>query len=153
MNVYVSTADRRYDYPDAALGVLDMFDYLKKKFGKKSTKKVEGGEKTAKAPKQSEKDAATAAGQPWVKVLSVELDPDNIGNGAFEIDFNDIFVARLVKAGYKGKDDYAIVDMWFTDICRNVVMENFEQWEANHPDQSPRTAQRKDLGGGRTEVS
>jgi len=145
--------------PDAALGVLDMFDFLKKKLGKKSSKKVvdgyqpEEGAKNAKPPKQSEKDAATSRGEPWVKVLSVELDPDNIGNGAFEIDFNEIFVARLVKAGYKGKDDYAIVDMWFTDICRNVVMENFEQWEANHPDQSPRVVQKRDLGGGRTEVS
>lgn len=85
-------------------------------------------------------------------MVSVELDPDNVGNGAFELDWNEIFVARLVKAGYQGKDDAAIVDRWFQDICRNVIMENYEQWEANQAPES-RIVQRRDLGDGRSEVS
>jgi hypothetical protein len=100
----------------------------------------------------SPKDLATKKKEPYVSVLSVDLDPDNVGNGAFELDWNDIFVARLLKAGYQGKDDAAIVDRWFQDICRNVIMENYEQWEANQTGEN-RIIQRRDLGNGRTEAS
>lgn len=75
----------------------------------------------------SPKDQATADGEPWVTVISVELDDENIGNGAFELDWNEIFVARLVKAGFTGKNDIDIVDQWFKTVCQNVVMEHFEQ--------------------------
>ena len=100
----------------------------------------------------SAKDAATKKGEPYVSVVSVELDPDNVGNGAFELDWNDIFIAKLVKAGYKGRDDAQIVDQWFQEICRNVIMENYEQWEANQPAET-RVVQKRDLGNGRSEVS
>ena len=117
---------------------------------KTATKKVESAIK-------SPKDLATERGEPWVSVLSVELDPDNIGNGAFELDWNDKFVINLVRAGYQskpGEEDSAIVDRWFQDVCRNVVMENFEQWEANQPyDARPRVIDKRDLGDGRTEAS
>ncbi len=97
------------------------------------------------------KAAATAAGEPWVDVIQVMVDPANVGNGSFELDFNEIFVARLVKAGYKGKNDYQIVEQWFTDICRNVVLETYEQEQAD-PDKRTGIV-RRDLGDGRTEVS
>lgn len=100
----------------------------------------------------SAKDAATKKGEPYVSVVSVEIDPDNVQNGAFELDWNDIFVAKLMRAGYQGKDDAQIVDQWFQDICRNVIMENFEQWAANQTGEN-RIINRKDLGDGRTEVS
>lgn len=97
---------------------------------------------------------ADAKGEPWVSVVQVELDPENIGNGAFELDWNDKFITNLVRAGYKGKTDSDMVDMWFQDVCRNVVQENFEQWEANQPvGERPREIQRRDIGDGRTEVS
>jgi hypothetical protein len=99
----------------------------------------------------SAKAAATKKQEPYISVVSVELDPDNVQNGAFELDWNDIFVARLVKAGYKGRDDAQIVDQWFQDICKNVLAENFEQWEVNQPIES--RIQRRDIGGGKTEVS
>jgi hypothetical protein len=117
---------------------------------KTATKKIESAIKTPK-------DLATERGEPWVSVISVELDPDNIGNGAFELDWNDKFVTNLVRAGYQskpGEEDNAIVDRWFQDVCRNVVMENFEQWEANQPyDARPRVIDKRDLGDGRTEAS
>ena len=126
---------------------------------KTPVKKTPAAKKTAAKPAEpklrvgaSAKDAATKKGEPYVTVVSVELDPDNVGNGAFELDWNDIFVAKLVKAGYKGRDDAQIVDQWFQDICRNVVMENFEQWEANQPIET-RVVQRKDLGDGYSEIS
>jgi hypothetical protein len=80
-----------------------------------------------KPKKLTPKELATQAGEPWVTVTGMEVNPTNISEGNFELDWNEIFVARLVKAGYKGKDDIAIVDQWFQDICRNIAMEQFEQ--------------------------
>jgi hypothetical protein len=113
-------------------------------------------EKTPKV-KKTAKDIATEAGEPYVAIVKIDLDQDDIGNGAFELDWNDIFIARLVKAGYmmKKEDTEAeIVDRWFQSICRNILNENFEQWEANLPvDARPRRVDRNDLGNGRTEIS
>ena len=118
----------------------------KKTTARKTTKKIDF---TGMTPRQ----IADAKGEPWVSVLSVELNPDNIGNGAFELDWNEKFITNLVRAGYKGKTDADMVDQWFGDVCRNVVAENYEQWEANQPlDQRPRVIDKKDLGGGRTEI-
>lgn len=97
----------------------------------------------------SAKEKATAAGEPWVSVISVEVDPADVNNGSFELDWNEIFVARLIKAGFQGKTDQQIVDQWFREICRNVLLENFEQQEANNP----RIMNRRDLGAGRSEIS
>jgi hypothetical protein len=80
---------------------------------------------------EKDKATATAAGEPWVSVIGVEIDPDNVGNGAFELDWNEIFLAKLVRAGYKGKTDQQIVDLWFQEICRNVLTEAFEQEQAD----------------------
>jgi len=102
----------------------------------------------------SAKEAATLRGEPWVGVISVELDAENVGNGAFELDWNDKFLAQLVRAGFQRKPnepESVIIDRWFQEICRNVVMENFEQFEANLP-RDPRGIQRKDLGDGRAEI-
>ena len=110
-----------------------------------------------KSKKKSAKEIATDKGEPWVSVLSVELDPDNIGNGAFELDWNDKFITNLVRAGYqlkKDDTDAVMVDRWFADICKNVIAENYEQWEANQPiGDRPREINRKDIGDGRTEIS
>jgi len=78
-------------------------------------------------PELSAKELATANNEPWVNILSMELDPTDIGNGAIELDWNDIFIARLMKAGYRGKTDADIVDQWFSQICRNILQENYEQ--------------------------
>ena len=88
----------------------------------------------APKPKKSAKDIATEKGEPYITVLSVELDPDNPGAGAFELDWNDKFITNLVRAGYQQKpneEESVIVDRWFHDVCRNVLQENYEQWEAN----------------------
>ena len=129
-----------------------MFDWLKKKPEVKVETKSE-----PKTKKKSAKELATEAGEPYVSVVSIELDSDDVGNGAFELDWNELFVAKLVKAGYmqkKDDTDAEMVDRWFQSICRNILNENFEQWEANQPiDARPRRVDRNDLGNGRTEIS
>jgi hypothetical protein len=119
---------------------------------KAEAKKAEKAAKQAKAADDanSPKAIATAKKEPWVTVLSMEIDPNDPSNGAFELDWNDIFVAQLIKAGYQGKTDQDIVDNWFRAVCSNVVMENFEQAMA---DPSNRPTNRRDLGNGRTEIS
>lgn len=114
------------------------------------TKETKGKTRIS-AKAKSPKELATERGDPWVGILSVDLDPENIGNGAFELDWNDHFVTKLVRSGYQGKDDSQIVEQWFQTICRNVVMETYEQYEANDTDRL--TLNRKNLGNGRTEVS
>jgi hypothetical protein len=108
-------------------------------------------------PVKTAKEIATENGEPYVAILSVELDPDNIGNGAFELDWNDKFIANLVRSGYQSKpneEDSVIVDRWFQTVCKNIAMETFEQWETNQPyDARPRVIDRKNLGDGRSEAS
>lgn len=99
----------------------------------------------------SEKDKATAAGEPYVQVIGIELNSDNLSEGSFELDFNDIFVVRLLKSGYQGKTDNDIVDQWFKSICKNVFSETYEQ-EMADPEKRSRS-NRKDLGNGKAEIS
>ena len=123
------------------------------RFTKKSAKAAETKEKTTKVTK-SAKDLATEKGEPYISIVSVELDPNDIGNGAFELDWNDKFITNLVRAGYQRKpneDESVIVDRWFQDVCRNVVQENYEQWEANYA--TARRSDTQDLGGGKKSVS
>jgi hypothetical protein len=128
---------------------MGMFDIFKKK----KPAKVEAP-KEPKAPKKTEKEIATEKGEPWVGILSMDIDPENMHQGAFELDWNDKFVANLVRAGYQGKPDDTdaeIVDRWFQNICRHVVMETWEQEQAMNPDAN-RVVQTRNIGGGRTEV-
>ena len=129
---------------------MGMFDIFKKK----KPVKVEAT-REPKAPKRTEKEIATEKGEPWVGILSMDIDPENMHQGAFELDWNEKFVANLVRAGYQGKPDDTdaeIVDRWFQNICRHVVMETWEQEQAMNPDAN-RVVQTRNIGGGRTEVS
>ena len=124
----------------------------KERRAKAEAKKAEKKAAEEAAKKTGPKELATAAGEPWVQVLSIEVDPENPGAGAFELDWNDIFVARLIKSGYQGKTDNDIVDNWFQDVCRNVVLETYQQEQAD-PDKRNQTIQRRDIGGGKAEFS
>jgi hypothetical protein len=123
---------------------------------RREAKKAEETSKTQSKKKVKEvenpaKIAATKAGEPWVAVLGIDVNKDDPGMGAFELDWNDIFVARLIKAGYQGKTDQDVVDNWFQSVCRNVVLETFEQEQADPEKRA--ASNRRDLGNGRTEVS
>lgn len=127
---------------------MGLFDRFKKKPEVKETPVKKEPKPKAKTPKE----IATEKGEPWINIESIELDPDNIGNGAFELDWNEQFVTKLVRSGYKGKDDQQIVDQWFQDVCRHVVLETFEQYEANNP-RPTSGVQKRDIGNGRSEIS
>jgi hypothetical protein len=102
------------------------------------------------------KERATALGEPYVAILKVDIDPNNMHNGAFELDWNDKFLLNLIKSGYKKQDDDTdnmIVDRWFATVCRNIVLELYEQNQADPANRDLRPSNTRDLGDGRVEVS
>jgi hypothetical protein len=72
---------------------------------------------------EAEKEAATQAGEPWVAVLDTQVNPDNIKNGFFELDWNNEFIEQLLDAGYKGETQEEIVDAWFRTIVYQMLEE------------------------------
>ena len=120
-----------------------MFDAIKKLFKKEpdSVPKV-------KKVKKTDKELATDRDEPYVNVIKVEFDSDSPRLGSFEIDWNQQFVEMLVKHGYAGKTSEQVVDQWFTDLCRNVVLETYEQEQA---DPAVRVT-KKNLGDGLNEI-
>ena len=73
-----------------------------------------------KDPSMSDKDKATARGEPYVKVLEVKFDKKNPGDGYFELEWNNLFVRQLLEAGYTGDNEEEIVDLWFTTLCKQI---------------------------------
>jgi hypothetical protein len=143
-----------------------MLDKLKKLFQKQPEPQVQEPvkkEPKPRAPKEevklTPKELATKNGEPYVGIISIELDPNNIGNGSFELDWNDKFIINLIKSGYKIKEndkDSEIIDRWFQTVARNIALEVYEQQQAD-PDMrgmaDMRNIRSKDLGNGRSEVA
>ena len=74
--------------------------------------------------KLSEKEAATAKKEPYIKVVQVHVNDQNIRNGFFELDWNEYFVLQLKADGYYGETDEDVVNLWFTEICRYAATES-----------------------------
>jgi hypothetical protein len=140
---------------------MGLFDRFKKKPVEKVPEPVK--EKKPRTPKVkepikelTEKEKATAAGEPYIQILRMDIDPDNINAGSFEMDWNDKFILNLIRAGYKMRDDDTdsmIADRWFQTICRNIALEVYEQAQADPTNRDLREIKTRDLGNGRTEVS
>ena len=111
----------------------------------------------------SEKERATAAGEPYISVLKMDIDPENINSGSFELDWNSKFAANLARAGYQqkpGESEDVIVDRWFQTVCRNIALEVYEQniadpinRETDQLKEELRNIRRTDIGNGRSEIS
>jgi hypothetical protein len=95
------------------------------KVAKTALDAAEAAQKAEAVAKMTPKDRATAKGEPWVSVLDTHVNKDNIRNGFFELDWNELFVLQLKQAGYgfDGDPDEEIVDRWFRDIVRNMLGE------------------------------
>ena len=139
-----------------------MFEKLKNLFKKPEVatepapKKVKEKKAAPVVPELSAKEKASMAGEPYINVLALEIDPENLHSGAFELDWNDKFILNLIRAGYKMKEedtDTVIVDRWFQTVCRNIALEVYEQEQADPTNRELRNIRTRDLGNGRTEVS
>ena len=102
-----------------------MFDFWKKI--KPNKEEVPAEEKTSEDVRretlEQEKAEATRKGEPWVAVLDTQVNPENIRNGFFELDWNNEFIERLLDAGYKGETNEEIVDAWFRTIVTQMLAE------------------------------
>ena len=97
-----------------------MLDKLKNVFKKKEPVT---GEPNSRTLLEQEKEAATKAKKPWVEVLDTQVNPKDIKNGFFELDWNNEFIEQLLDAGYTGETNEAIVDSWFKDVARTILTE------------------------------
>jgi hypothetical protein len=94
-------------------------------------KQIEAEKATRLAQEQEElakltpKERSTRKKEPWVGVLNTHVNPENIRNGFFELDWNEHFVLQLKQEGYgaNGDLDEEIVDRWFRELCANVVVD------------------------------
>lgn len=86
---------------------------------------AESATKEEELARMSPKDRATAKGEPWINVLDVKVNEDNIRNGFFELDWNSYFIEQLRQAGYglEADPEEEIVDRWFRDIVYQMLNE------------------------------
>lgn len=84
---------------------------------------VKTAEELRREALEAEKELATKNEEPWVAVLDTQVNPDNIRNGFFELDWNNEFIEQLLDAGYKGETQEEIVDQWF----RTIVMQMLDE--------------------------
>ena len=75
--------------------------------------------------KKDPKEYATRRKEPWVNVIDVKVNEENVRNGFFELDWNKYFIEQLIQAGYGIDNDpeEEIVDRWFRDIVYNMLEE------------------------------
>lgn len=87
---------------------------------KSELKKLKEEEEAARV---SPKERATAQSIPYVAVLDTHVNPDDIKNGFFDLDWNEFFIKELINNGY-GTDadpEEEIVDRWFRDLCGEIL--------------------------------
>ena len=104
---------------------MNNWDKVKKAIGikPKVKEKQPTSEETRRAALEQEKQEATKKGEPWVAVLDTQVNPDNIRNGFFELDWNNEFIEQLIDAGYSGETNEQIVDAWFRTIVSQMLEE------------------------------
>ena len=83
--------------------------------------------------KTDPKALATKRKEPWINVLDMQVNEDNIRNGFFELDWNQYFIEELIQNGYGTEADKEeeIVDRWFRDIVYNMLAEEQVDQQVN----------------------
>jgi hypothetical protein len=101
------------------------WDKIKKAVGiqPKKEEAVKTSEEQRRDILAKEKEEATKEGKPWVGVLDTQINPDDIKNGFFELDWNNEFIEELIDAGYQGENPEDIVDAWFKTIAMQILGE------------------------------
>lgn len=70
-----------------------------------------------------DKAVAKIKKEPWVNVTKMGVDNKNVAAGYFELDWNEEFIAMLYENGYVGQSDEEVVNKWFNDVCRTVLIQ------------------------------
>ena len=109
-----------------------MKQWLKRVVGIEAEEKRIAEEKAALEEKEMQqlkkrdpKEYATRRKEPWISVLDVKFNEQNVRNGFFEMDWNQYFIEELIRAGYglEADPEEEIVDRWFRDIVYNMLSE------------------------------
>ena len=117
------------DLEEAARQAVDLKQKTEQEIAQLKMKETEQEEATAAAiqdhelARMSSKERATAKQEPWINILDVKVNKDNIRNGFFEMDWNEYFIKELIFNGY-GTDadpEEEIVDRWFRDIVYQML--------------------------------
>lgn len=80
-------------------------------------------EQITKINNKWDKEEATERDEPWVSVIEVGVNPDDVSQGYFELDWNEEFVKMLSANGITGTSDDDVVNKWFNGICRSVLLQ------------------------------
>ena len=98
-----------------------MKNWLKRVTGLEAKEKELDEKEDKVLAKTDPKALATKKKEPWVNVLDMQVNQENIRNGFFELDWNEYFIQELKRNGYGSDGDVEeeIVDRWFKDIVYN----------------------------------
>lgn len=69
-----------------------------------------------------EKKIAAIRNEPYVNVIKMGINPANAAAGYVELDWNDEFIKMLQENGYEGRSDEEIVNKWFNNVCRTILL-------------------------------
>ena len=72
---------------------------------------------------QYDKRRAEILEEPYVNVIHMDVNPENAKAGYIELDWNDHFVKFLHENDYTGTSDEDVVNKWFNDVCRTVLIQ------------------------------
>ena len=89
----------------------------------KARVEAEKAKAAEEAAKLSPKERATAQSIPYVAVLDTHVNPEDIRNGFFDLDWNEYFIKELIEHGYGTENDpeEEVVDRWFRSLCEVIL--------------------------------
>ena len=84
--------------------------------------------------------------EPYIEVLDLNVEEGQAGY--VELEWNDYFIKMLHKNGYKGKSDEDIVNKWFNELCRTVLIQEMKDQDYGFEQVESDVIYRKDLENG-----
>ena len=72
---------------------------------------------------ERDKEIATIRKEPYVNVISMGIEDEDIRQGYFELDWNDDFVIMLQNAGITGTSNSDLVKIWLNGVRRTVILQ------------------------------
>ena len=64
--------------------------------------------------------------KPWVNVISVGFNEENIQDGYFELDWNEWFIKVLEQGDFRGNTEEDLVNNWLQTVCQNIALEDMD---------------------------
>jgi len=104
---------------DRELALLDTDNEVERKVIQLGSKYAAG----TIAKQEHDKLVADLKKEPWICVPELDINPASPNQGAFDLDWNSYFIIMLQDNGYTGKNDEDIINIWFNDVCKTVLVQ------------------------------